>query len=54
MADDREKERDESVPDQVPAKHSTDDDDEATDEEKDEAVDHSSEQSMDGSDSPAW
>ena len=54
MADGKENERDETVPDQVPAKHSTDEDEEATKKKKDEAVDHASEQSMDGSDPPAW
>jgi hypothetical protein len=54
MADDRDEERDETVPDQPPAKHPTDDDDEASKKKKDEAVDHASEQSMDGSDAPSW
>ena len=53
MADDKEKERDESGPDRVPAKHPTDDT-EASKEDKDAAVDETSEQSMDGSDPPAW
>lgn len=48
------KERDESVPEDVPAKHSTDEDSDASEKEKDASVDHSSEQSMDGSDPPAW
>ena len=51
---DREQDRDESVPDESPAKHSTDEDSEETKKKKDAAVDHASEQSMDGSDPPAW
>ena len=46
------RERDESVPEDTPATHSTDPDDE--NKEKDAAVDQQSEESMDGSDAPAW
>ena len=46
---------DESVPDEAPAAHPADEDDDAkTKEEQDAAVDEASEQSMDGSDPPAW
>ena len=47
-------ERDDSVPEDVPAKHSTDEDESQEKKDKDAAVDHASEQSMDGSDPPAW
>lgn len=53
----REEERDESVPERVPAVDSTDDDEDATNadkEKQDATADHASEQSMDGSDPPAW
>jgi hypothetical protein len=40
---------------EIPARHSTaDDDDSEKKKDKDAAVDHASEQSMDGSDPPAW
>ena len=50
----REEERDDSVPDQVSAVSSTDDEAEADKKKQDATVDHASEQSMDGSDPPAW
>ena len=46
------RERDESIPEETPATHATDPDDEKKD--KDATVDEQSEQSMDGSDAPAW
>lgn len=52
----RERERDDSIPDRVPAGKSTNEDveEEKTADEKDATVDHASEQSMDASDPPAW
>ncbi len=50
----REEERDDSVPDRVPAVDSTGEDSEEDKKKKDATVDHASEQSMDGSDPPAW
>ena len=43
-----------SAEEEVPARHSTAEDENADKKNKDAAVDHASEQSMDGSDSPAW
>jgi len=49
-----EQERDESVPDRVPAVESTEDDSDDDKKKQDATADHASEQSMDGSDAPAW
>jgi hypothetical protein len=54
MTDNDEKDRDETVPDEVPAKHPTDESKDQEKKDKDAAVDAVSEQSMDGSDAPAW
>ena len=54
MADSDKKDRDDSVSEDVSAKHRTDDDEDQEKEDEDAAVDEVSEQSMDASDPPAW
>ena len=54
MSDKGEKEKDNTVPDEVPAKHPTAESEDQEKKDKDATADHASEQSMDGSDAPAW
>ena len=54
MDDPKDPKDDEETEEQVPARHSTAEDDDKDAKDKDAAVDHASEQSMDGSDPPAW